>query len=85
MAAKYILKQIEKEAMNLEALKREMEIAKSEDRKIRKAEKSVNEKTREITRLIKGLDRFSANERNDIVRDIVKECTWDGETLFLHL
>ena len=85
VAAKYILKQIEKEAMNLEALKREMEIAKSEDRKIRKAEKSVNEKTREITRLIKGLDRFSANERNDIVRDIVKECTWDGETLFLHL
>lgn len=84
-AAKYILKQIEREDLNLEALKREIEIAKSAERRNRKIEKSADEKAGEITRLIKGLDNFSADERNEIVRSVVKECTWDGETLFLRL
>ena len=39
----------------------------------------------EITRLISGLDGFSAAERNEIVREAVQECTWNGETLFLRL
>lgn len=84
-AAKYVLKQMEKEDLNLSAIKREIEIAKSEDRKSRKAEKSAEEKAGEIARLIKGLDNFTADEMNAIVKGVVKECTWDGETLFLRL
>lgn len=84
-AAKYVLTQIEKEDLNLEAVKRELLIAKADDRKKRKTEKTAAEKATEISELIRGIDSFSAADRNAIVRDIVKECAWDGETLFLRL
>ena len=84
-AAKYILKQIEKEDLNLEAVKREIEIAKADARKIQKEQKSAEARISEITCLIHGLDTFSAADKNKIVREVVQECTWDGETLFLRL
>ena len=84
-AAKYIISQIEKEDLNLEALKREMELAKIETKKSDSVVKTVEGKISEIAKLIKGLDGFTADERNEIVRDVVRECTWDGETIFLKL
>jgi hypothetical protein len=32
-----------------------------------------------------GLDDFTPDERNEIVRSVVKKCTWDGKTLFIML
>lgn len=84
-ATKYIVSQIEKEDLNLEAIKREIEIARADAKKERKVEKSAEAKASEIARLIRGLDSFSATDRNAIVREVVQECTWDGETLFLRL
>lgn len=48
-------------------------------------EKSLDEKAAEIAGLIHGLDGFTPEERNRILRDIVKTCVWDGETLRLEL
>lgn len=84
-AAKYILAQIEKEDLNLEAVKREIQITKADARKESRAEKSAEARADEIARLIRGLDDFSATDRNKIVRDVVQGCTWDGKTLFLRL
>lgn len=84
-ATKYILSQIEKEDLNLAAIRREIEIAKAKAKKERKIEKSTEAKAAEIARLIQGLNNFSAADRNAIVREVVQECTWDGETLFLRL
>ena len=84
-AAKYIVAQIEKEDLELEALNREIEIKKAEARRNKNAAKTMEDRTAEITRLISGLDGFSAAERNEIVREVVRECTWNGETLFLRL
>ncbi|MFG6329262.1 MAG: recombinase family protein [Lachnospiraceae bacterium] len=84
-AAKYIIAQIEKEDLNLSAVKREIEEAKIESRK-QQSEKQSTEKTAfEIANLIRGLDGLSSSEKNRIVREVVKECTWDGNTLFLML
>lgn len=79
---KHILAQIEKEDLNLEAIKRDLEIAKAEEKRNRKNEKSVEAKVGEVARLIRGLDSFSAMDKNAIVKDLIKECKWDGETLF---
>lgn len=84
-AAKYIIAQIEKEDLNLEALNREIKLAKAEARRQQGQEQTQEEKALEIARLIQGLDGLSASERNDIVREAVQECTWDGKTLFLRL
>ena len=48
-------------------------------------ERENAQKVKEIEQLLKGLDGFTAEERNEIIRSIVKECTWDGETLSLLL
>lgn len=81
-AVKHILSQIEKEDMNLEALKREFEIAKTEEKRERKNKRSAEAKVAEITHLIRGMDGFSATEKNAILKELIKECRWDGETLF---
>lgn len=84
-ATKYILSQIEKEDLNLEAIKREIEIARADAKKERRVEKTAEAKAAEIARLIQGLDNFSATDRNAIVREVVQECRWDGTELFLRL
>ena len=84
-AAKYIVAQIEKEDRDLETLNLEIEIAKAEARKNKDVVRTLEDRSAEIARLVSGLDGFSATERNEIVREVVQECTWDGETLFLRL
>lgn len=82
-AAKYIITQIEKEDLNLEATRRELELLKLNMRRSNNIARTAEGRASEIARLIRGLDGFSDAERNVIVRDAVQECTWDGETLFL--
>lgn len=84
-ATKYIVNQIEKEDLNLDALNREIELFKANEHKNKKIIKKTEDKIKEISRLITGLDCFSAKERNEIIRELINECTWDGETLFLRL
>lgn len=84
-AVKYIISRIEKEDLKLEAVKREIEMVRADARMQRGKEKSAKQSADEISRLVRGLDGLSSSQRNDIVRDVVRECTWDGTTLFLHL
>lgn len=84
-AAKYIVAEMERLDLELAALRREHTLALSSNRAAKKAEKSVDAKAADIRDLIRGLDSFSASDRNAILKSIVKELTWDGETLFLKL
>lgn len=84
-SAKYVLSQIEKEDMNLGAVRREIEVVRAEEKRKKKCEKSAEEKAREILDLIKGIDNFSPDDRNTYVKSIVKECTWNGKKLFLRI
>ena len=84
-AAKYIIAQIEKEDLNLEAVKREINVVKTNIRKDQNTIKTAKDRAAEITRLMQGLDGFSDIEKNKIVQEIVQECKWDGSTLFLRL
>lgn len=84
-AAKYIVAEIERMDLELQALKRERDIAVSEERARGLAKKTAEAKAAEISRLIHGLDGFSDVERNEIVRSVVKSCVWDGKRLFISL
>lgn len=84
-AAKYILAEMERLDLELQALKREQSIAISNEYQKRIEKKTAAEKTTEISRLIRNFDCFSSVEKNAIVRDIVKSCIWDGERLVLTL
>lgn len=84
-AAQYIISKIETENLNLEAVKREIELEKASMRKGQKEAASLETRISEIRRLIQGLDTFNDVERNEIAREVIHECTWNGETLFLRL
>ncbi len=84
-AVKYIISRIEKEDLELEAVNREIEMVRADVRMRRGKEKSEKQSADEISRFVRGLDGLSSSQRNDIVRDVVRECTWDGDTLFLRL
>lgn len=84
-AVKYIISEIEKLDLDLQALKRERDIAVSEAHSRALAVKSAEAKAAEISRLIRGLEGFSDVERNEIVRSVVKSCVWDGTRLFISL
>ena len=47
--------------------------------------KSAQEKRTEIVKLIDDFDQFTAAEKNEIAKSVLKSCTWDGETLKLVL
>ena len=78
---KYIVAEMERLDLDLQALKRERNIAVTEERKRTATQKSTHEKIIEITKFIRGLEGFSPEERNNIVKDVLKECIWDGKEL----
>jgi DNA invertase Pin-like site-specific DNA recombinase len=84
-ASKYIIPQIEAEDLSLSELNREIEIAKAEQRRSENVNHSTAERIEGVIRMIKSLDGLSADEKNEIAKSILSECTWDGANLFLRI
>ena len=84
-ASKYILAEIERLDANIEALKREQEMQKADKRRTAREKKSVEQKAEDLKKMFSDLSGLSADEKNRIVKEVVEEMTWDGETLFLRL
>ena len=75
--APYIRDEIDRLALDVQALKREL----SELRPAADHTAQVDK----IADMISGLDGFTAAERNEIARECISVCVWDGEELFLRL
>ena len=84
-ASKYIITEMESLDTQLRELKKQKSEIEANMRKKLREDRKIFEKSKEIFSFLKGLDGFSPEEKNEIVRSIVKECTWDGETLFIML
>lgn len=80
-ASKYIVAEMERLDLDLQALKRERNLILAENRKNKAVLQSADEKALVIANFIHGLDGFTAAERNEITRKIIKTCTWDGKEL----
>ncbi len=84
-ASRYIIAEMENLDAELRILKSKKAEAEAARRMEVNEEKKSSEKVKEIFNFLKGMEGFTAEEKNEIVRSIVKECTWDGETLFILL
>lgn len=84
-AAKYIVNEIEKLDVEYNTLRKRLLNASMDERRAAADLKSAMEKRDEIINLIENFDAFSPNERNEIATSVLKECVWDGETLFIVL
>ena len=84
-AARHVITKIEELDGRLRNLERQQADAEAKARERRQEEKTLEQKAAEINHLIHGLDGFSAEEKNRILREIVVACTWDGQTLTLKL
>lgn len=80
-AAKYIVKEIEKLDLKAAELRRLISEQSVEDRRAAKEIRSAKEKRSEIIRICEHLDELTATELNELARKVIRECTWDGETL----
>ena len=84
-AAKYIVAEIEKLDIELQVLKREEAKLSQEKRRNAQALKSAQDKHSEICDLLANFDNFTTEEKNEIAKRVIREASWDGETLFIML
>lgn len=84
-AQKYILAELERLDLEIQALRREHNLALAVERKRSLQQQDTLSKVSEINRLVSDLDSFSAAEKNAIVKDVIKKCVWDGESLSIML
>ncbi|MFQ9509530.1 MAG: recombinase family protein [Lachnospiraceae bacterium] len=83
VAAKYIISEIESLDYQLKELKNQHSLVIASQQLQEQEKKTVEEKIKEIIRLLNGFTLFTSLERNEIIRDIIKECTWNGEELYI--
>lgn len=84
-ASKYIVAEIERLDSDLQFLKRERAVINVEIKKRDELNESAEGKAQHIQNVMKGLNGFTAEEKNRIMRDILKECVWDGSELSIVL
>ena len=84
-AAKYIVAEIERLDIELQVLKREEAKLSQEKRRNAQALKSAQDKHSEICDLLANFDNFTTEEKNEIAKRVIREASWDGETLFIML
>lgn len=80
-AAKYIVKEIERLDRELLSHKAELRELEFRDAEKKDFESSVNETYLQVCGLVKRFDSLSYDEKNELIKHLIKECYWDGETL----
>lgn len=84
-AAKYIISEMEQIDMEIQALKRERSLATQQERQAHLTAQNARNRVKDIQRLIREFDSFSSSEKNEIAKNVISSCVWDGETLSVTL
>ena len=84
-AIRFVYQQMEQMDLEAGALRREVAELRSRERELEKSRKDAGAKAGRIKNLIQMFDGLSARDKNAVVKEVTKECVWDGETLFLKL
>ena len=64
-------------------MKREEAAALQEKRRSAQSLQSAENKRRAIMELLANFDSFTMDEKNEIAKSVIREATWDNETLFI--
>lgn len=78
-----VFAEVGRQAEKVESLRTELREAEQAARRQARIETDIDRRVTEIKSMIRGLEGFDAEERNEIVRQVFRVCTWDGETLRL--
>ena len=80
-AAKYIITEMEKLDKQIAGLKFELLEIESEDRKRAKIIRDTEDKYKAVCHIVDCLDTADYDEINGLLKDLLKECVWDGVSL----
>lgn len=83
-ATKYIVSEITQLDLELQALRRDETIALNRERTQLLEEKKSEDIAAEIIDMMKNFDELLAEEKNELIRNVVRECVWDGQKLFIY-
>lgn len=84
-AAKYMISEIEALDADLADKNKQMASLQAQSLLQVDIERQAREKQKEITKLIRNFEELTIDEKNEIAHKVLKECVWNGETLFLRL
>ena len=84
-AAKYIISEMEKIDKQIVGLKYELMEIESNNRKRTKARKDTTDKYKMICYIVDNLESADYDELNGLIKDLFKECIWDGKNLKIRL
>lgn len=84
-AIKYIIHGIEKLDKELKQSERHLAELQAEERYLKSATENALQKQQQIAEFMDNFKNFTFEERNSIAKDFIKECIWDGKTLFITL
>ena len=84
-AAKYIISEMEKLDKQVAGLKYELLEIENADRKRAKSRRDNDDKYRAVCHIVNCLDSADYDEINGLLKDLFKECVWDGSSLKVKL
>ena len=84
-AAKYLIAEIENLDKNLTGLKYELMESESNERKQSKMQYVKEDKYKTVCYIAQNLNTLEYDEMNGLMKDLLKECVWDGVTLRIKL
>lgn len=84
-AAKYLIVEIEKLDKQLTELKYELLEVEQAERKRTKAHEETEDKYKMVCYIVEHLETADYDELNGLIKDLIKECIWDGESLKVQL
>lgn len=84
-ATKYLIAEIEKLDKNLTGLKYELMESESNERKQSKMQYEKEDKYKTVCYIAQNLNTLEYDELNGLMKDLLKECIWDGVTLHIKL
>lgn len=84
-AAKYIISEMERLDKQIAGLRYELMEIENNDRKRAKARKDTEDKYKMVCHIVENLETADYDELNGLIKDLFKECIWDGTSLKVKL
>ncbi|MDE7478888.1 MAG: recombinase family protein, partial [Lachnospiraceae bacterium] len=84
-AAKYLIQEIEKLDKELTGLKYELMEVEQNERKNDKIQAETEDKYKSVCYIVNNLETLTYDELNGLMKDLLKECVWDGVSLKIKL
>lgn len=84
-AAKYIISELEKIDKQIVGLKYELLEIETNERKLAKNIQNRDDKYKMVCYIVNNLDTADYDELNELIKELIKECIWDGQSLKVKL